>query len=385
MSKDTIGIIGGGITGASVAYHLSKHSDRDVIVFEKDTLASRTTAKSAAYIGFRGGHTAVQRDLMKYGIQLYNRIIGETGSNSFYRTLGGLDLSTTTEGRAQLRSQFEDTRTPDAVGTRFVEYFEGKEVAESMLLPDVALDQVCAAMYWPNYGYVNPTELAFEFVNRAKQQGVEFRVNTAVKDIIGSGKVEKIQTSERTVSVDHVVAAAGPWNPAICALIDLELPVRHSLAPGLLLEDSTTNRYPSLNHHESKVYLRQHHGDRVFVGHYQGEYQKATEEGPSRTEDVPPETLNTIIDTIQTIVPYLYDADIKEQWVGLRTLTPDTNPIIGRTAIDGFSIVCYNATGIQHAPAAGRVLTEQILSDEKTEYYGDVSISRFDGYHDNFN
>jgi sarcosine oxidase subunit beta len=66
----------------------------------------------------------------------------------------------------------------------------------------------------------------------------------------------------------------------------------------------------------------------------------------------------------------------------LRSLTPDRNPIIGWTDVDGLSVATYNATGIQHAPAAGDILSRQILDDDPTRHYEDVSVSRFDGYTD---
>jgi sarcosine oxidase subunit beta len=85
---------------------------------------------------------------------------------------------------------------------------------------------------------------------------------------------------------------------------------------------------------------------------------------------------------LRTLVPYLYDSGIEEQWVGLRGLTPDSNPIVGWTDVEGVSVVAYNATGIQHAPAAGWILGRQLLDGDPTEYYEDVSISRFDGHTD---
>jgi len=381
MTENPIGIVGGGITGASAAYHLADRSDRDVVVFERDTIASRTTAKSAAYVGFRGGHTRVQRDLMRYGIELYNEFIGESTTNAFYRSLGGLDLATTSAGRDSLRSRYRDARSEDG-GERFVEYFDGDSVGESLLLPSVTLEAVRGALFWPNYGYVNPTELAFEFVERAEQAGAEFRVNTPVADVERSDGGHLVRTDDGSVTVDHLVLAAGPWNAELAGRLGIELPIGFSLAPGLLLEDTSDSSYPSLNHYESGVYLRQHHNDRVFVGHYQGNYDEGFEGDPEVPDDVPSDIVDRMIDTLQALVPYLYDSGIEEQWVGLRSLTPDSDPIIGWTDVEGVSVVSYNATGIQHAPAAGRILAEQILDGEPTRYYEDVSLSRFEGYTD---
>jgi len=382
MTANPIGIVGGGITGASTAYHLASRTERDVVVFERDTIASRTTAKSAAYVGFRGGHTAVQRELMRYGIELYNEFIDASTANAFSRHLGGLDLATTEGGRESLRSRYRAPGGEDGEEERFVRYIDGDRVGRSLLLPPVDLGAVRGALFWPNYGYVNPTELAFEFVERARAAGAAFRVNAGVTDISRAGGDPTVQVDGETVPLDHLVLAAGPWTAGLAGEVGVELPVRYSLAPGLMLEDEAASSYPSLNHVESGVYLRQHHNDRVFVGHYRGDYGAAPEDRPAVTDDVPPETIDKMIDTLRALVPYLYDAGIEEQWVGVRSLTPDSNPIVGPTDVEGVSVVAYNATGIQHAPAAGWILARQILDDDPTEYYDDLAVSRFDGYTD---
>jgi sarcosine oxidase subunit beta len=382
MTENPIGIVGGGITGASVAYHLARRSERDVVVFERDAIASRTTAKSAAYVGFRGGHTPVQRALMRYGIELYNDLIAESTTNAFYRRLGGLDLATTAAGRKTLRSSYRAARSDDDADDRFVRYFEGERVGESLLLPPVELETVRGALFWPNYGYVNPSELAFEFADRAENAGAEFRVNSRVDDIVCSDGDPVVHVGGEPVVLDHLVLAAGPWNAELADTVGLDLPLRFSLAPGLVLEDPSESSYPSLNHHESGVYLRQHHNDRVFVGHYQGDYAEAPKQAPDVPDEVPGRIVDEVIETLRTLVPYLYDSGIEEQWVGLRGLTPDSNPIVGWTDVEGMSVVAYNATGIQHAPAAGRILARQLLDGDPTEYYEDVSISRFDGHTD---
>ena len=382
MTGETIGIIGGGITGASVAYHLADATERDVVVLEQDSLVSKTTSKSAAYVGFRGGHTAVQRELMRYSMVQYNEFLSNLTTNALHRTLGGLDLATTAQGQETLRSQYQQSLTDQESTGRFVQYFDGSELERSMLLPEIALEEVTAALFWPNYGYVRPSELAFEFVNRAREAGAEFRVNTEVTDILIENGVSGLHTTNGKLEVGQLVLAAGPWNRELAGLAGVKLPIRFSLAPGLLLSDPTTNTYPSLSHVESGIYLRQHHNNRVFVGHYQGDYEEAVTERPSITEKVPAEILEKVINTTETLVTYLYDAGIEEQWLGLRSLTPDSNPIIGGTAVEGLSIVSYNATGIQHAPAAGRILRQQIIDDTPTEFYDEISISRFDGYTD---
>jgi sarcosine oxidase subunit beta len=377
----TIGVVGGGITGASVAYYLSTRSDRRVVVFEREHVAAGTTAKSAGYVGFHGGNTRTHRELMRYGIRLYNEFLSDPGTDVRHRTIGGLELATTADGRARLQSRYRAARDQEDGGGS-AEYFEGDALAGSMLLPDVNLDAVEAALFWPNYGFVEPAELAEEFAARARSAGAEFETGTEVTDILGSGTVTGVETGEGSVDVDHLVLAAGPWNEQLASSVGLDLPVRYSVAPALLVEDPSGNAYPSLTHRESGVYLRQHHDRRVFLGHYQGDYHEATRENRAIPDAVPPETRTRILERAARLVPRLERPTVRDEWVGLRSLTPDRNPIIGWTDVDGLSVATYNATGIQHAPAAGDILSRQILDDDPTRQYEDVSVSRFDGYTD---
>jgi glycine/D-amino acid oxidase-like deaminating enzyme len=383
MTNAPIGIIGGGITGVSVAYHLAQHSERDVVVFEREEVASRTTAKSAGYVGFRGGHTRIHRELMQYSIRLYNRVLHEADSEMVHRTLGGLGLATSDTGRQKLKTRYHNARhhtTNDP--PQFVEYYSGESLSESILLPDVRFEEITAALFWPNYGYVTPESLAAELAERARAAGATFETDTEITDIVGPDSVRAVRTDDGTVAVDHLILAAGPWNQELAAMVDVELPIRYSIAPGMLVADPSQHTYPSLTHHESGVYMRQHHGGRVFLGHYQGDFQEAAVESPGITESIPTDIRSRILDTAARIVPGLCNASVEREWVGLRSLTPDKNPIIGWTEVAGLSVATYNATGIQHAPAVGHILSRQILSDDPTRFYDDVSISRFDGYSD---
>jgi sarcosine oxidase subunit beta len=378
-----IGIVGGGITGASVAYHFATRSERRVVVFERGELAAETTAKSAGYVGFRGGHTPTHRELMHHGIRLYNEFLADPETDVRHRTLGGLGLATTADGREQLRARYRRVRGErDGPGAGFVEYFDGDALAESLLLPDVRTTEVAGALFWPNYGYVSPAELAREFAVRAERAGAEFRTGTDVTDLVGADAVRGVETSAGRVDVDHLVLAAGPWNERLASAVGVDLPLRYSVAPALLIDDPSRNAYPSLTHRESGVYLRQHHGGRVFLGHYQGDYHEASPGRPDMPGSIPPDLRSRILETAARLVPGLADPAVSEEWVGLRSLTPDRNPVVGWTDVAGLSVASYNATGIQHAPAVGEIVARQVLDGDPTRFYDDVSITRFDGYAD---
>lgn len=390
MTEDHIAIIGGGITGASVAYHLSERTDATITIYERHALASETTTKSASFLGYRGGTTRTQLHLKRYGIRQYNQLLTDPRSHAFYWPTGRLQFASTTEGADALEQTYEDAHATSQQRGEVegpTTYLGGDQLPAAMVLPDLELEKITGCIYQPNVGYIQPFELAYEYLERAKDNGVEIRVNTPVTDVTtDDGRVSGVVADGTHEPASYVVGAAGPWNVEIADWLDLDIPVRHSLAPALILDPQTDtpHRYPSLGHHESGVYLREHPNDTVFVGHYPGGYDEVgTRYDPGAVDDdVPPDVLDEMIDAVQAFIPYLYDAEIAEEWVGVRSLTPDTDPIIGWTDVEGYLTATYNATGIQYAPAAGKIITDQIVDGDPTTHYDGVSITRFDGHTD---
>lgn len=88
------------------------------------------------------------------------------------------------------------------------------------------------------------------------------------------------------------------------------------------------------------------------------------------------------IDVAEQLLPYLDESDVVDEWVGIRSLTPDAEPIIGWTSVRGLSVVSDNVSGIQLSPVAGKIIADQVVHDGPTSYYESVSISRFDDYND---
>jgi sarcosine oxidase subunit beta len=87
---------------------------------------------------------------------------------------------------------------------------------------------------------------------------------------------------------------------------------------------------------------------------------------------------------LERFLPSLSDAPVVDEWVGVRSLTPDGNPIAGWTAVDGLSVIAFNTSGIQLSPGVGDVVATQLVDREPTNYYDSLSISRFEGYQDTY-
>jgi len=385
------GIIGGGIVGASIAYHLSRETDEPIVLFERQSPASETTYKSVAQYGFYGDET--QYEMKRYGMELYNQFFRDPEVNPRYTFMGLLMAATDSANANKFRSAVENGGDEDLgkMGMGFdrdlVEYIDGDELDETLLIPPVNTEDIEGALFRPKVGYMSrPQELAYEFLERAEQNGVAVRSNTRVTEITTNGNraTGVITDDGTTVALDEVICAAGPWNIKLADSVDVDLPVKHTIAPALQLrlDDQADYSLPVIDHFESP-YSFHRRSPEEFLLSYNPSYDTATEYDPDTMgEKVPPEIRDRGIELVQKIVPELIDAEVVEEWVGIRSVTPDSNPVVGWTDLEGFSIAAFHTSGIQLAPSVGKTITEQLVHDNPTSLYDNLSISRFDGYTD---
>lgn len=396
MSGTSISIIGGGITGASVAYHLSEETDRPITVYERrNELAAETTNKSGAFIGYWGHEGPGRLEMMRYSMQLYNEFLDDRRTDLSYHHAPRLEVATSDSGATELKTTFErdigvtvdDEITTGAKRTP-IQFLEGDILNDTFLHPELATNELTGAMYSPNLGHLWPAHLvAQEFIERARENGVQFKTGRSVTDVVTTeGSVTGIVIDGEVRETEEVVYTTGPWNRKHLRDVGIELPIRHTLGPILVLRPQVESPHStfSLGHEETGTYMRQNPDGTVYVGNYPGDYKSAgTEYDPAEVEDTVPEELRRQgLDVAKRLFPYLEGADVVNEWVGIRSLTPDTEPIIGWTSVEGLSVVSFNASGIQLAPAAGRIVTQQLLHDDPTPFYHRISISRFDEHDD---
>lgn len=388
----TYGIVGAGIAGASIAYHLGCRTDDRIIVFEQDEAASATTARSVAQFGFYGNETQYQ--MKRYAMELYNQFFADPHADPRYEFAGLLTIATTEMGATELKRAVAADGDEDlgkvagsGFGRDLVEYIPGDELKETLLLPPVDEDSIEGALYRPKMGYMTqPTELAREFVERAMKAGVEFRFDTPIQEIeTDTDRVRAVVAGER-VPVDELICAAGPWNIELARSVGISLPVRHTLAPVLELEPNSRLEYslPAINHYEGPHAIHRRRADACLVGYNPPEGYDLNEEfDPDDVSDtVPPTIREGMLNAVKQFTPTFSTAPVVDEWVGIRSQTPDGNPIVGWTAVEGFSIAAFHTSGIQLAPAVGRIVADQLLENDPTEFYNALSISRFDSYTD---
>lgn len=402
MGKPRFAVIGGGIVGASVAYHLSERTNDSIVVYERGELASETTFKATAMIGVAGPDP--YHRMKEYGFRLYNEFFAEPAANPRYRQSGRLRVATSTSAARRL-AEIADVDPEQAGGHgsdgidaaefahSLVDYVPGDELRERFLVPPLDTELIEGALYRPQYGYVQdesrtlgPRELALEFVERAGDNGATFETNTEVTDIITEGRtVAGIETNAtEVVEVDTAICAAGPWNDSVAAWAGLDVPIEHVLSPvfSLKLDEPLPYTMPMIKSHESSVGLHPKRDDTVLVTYTPEEGDRRSDYDPTTIgETISDEFRKTALRWAERLMPVLRDAELMDEWVGLGTSTPDGKPIVGWTAIDGLALAA-TMSGIQYAPAVGSIVARQLVEGDPTEYYDAVSISRFDGHGD---
>lgn len=381
-------IVGGGIAGASVAYSLAQRGVDDVVLFERGEIASEMTKKSFALFGMYGDRT--QFRLKRHGMAVYNEFARENPDITYDR-IGHLSVGTTPETREKFqRAIVEGTDVGGIFATgsdrTAVRYLDGNEIEERLFIPQLDTSEVTSAVYRPGVGYFNQVAIVETLLERAADAGVEVREHALVEDLhVEDGAITGLTVDGERIGAESVVVAAGPWTPDVAEKAGVDLPVRHSLAPVLVADaGETSGTLPSLKHHESNYNFRGNAADgTVWIGNHADGYEGGERIDPDAVpSSVADETRQGARDDLERFLPSLADAPVVDEWVGVRSLTPDGNPIAGWTAVDGLSVIAFNTSGIQLSPGIGNVVATQLVDSEPTSYYDALSVTRFEGYQD---
>lgn len=374
-----VAVVGGGIVGASIACSIASRSDRDVVVFEREPeIAAETTAKSNAM--FRMTGDAAERRLKREGLARYTAMLEapkvEHDVDPLYERVDRLETATTADGAAELAERADvgpgKSLEPDAI-------------SEHVLVPELDADSVTGALWFPDAVRLEPRVLAREFAARARAAGARFETGTAVRDVrVADGAVAGIETEVGSVDAAYVLSAAGPDNPDVAAMAGVDLPVRHTLGPILDVRPRRRlgHTLANVKHPETGVYYTGRADGTVLIGRAGGPYDRAEHRdlGALDEERVPDGIRAAMDETAAMLLPALSldRLTVRDEWVGLVSKTADGAPIVGLTDVAGFGVAAFNSEGIQLAPAAGRILAEQVLDGRPAAEYPHVDPGRFD-------
>jgi glycine/D-amino acid oxidase-like deaminating enzyme len=377
-----VGIIGGGIVGSSIAYFLSQYHDAEVTVFEKATIGSGTTAKSAATFCLIDDSVAHEFwSVRLFGFKFYTKLEAEDPGSTGFEQTGTLTVAPYGEYQMYVQQAVD---LAVASGYR-AEYWTDHERIHQVI-PDLNLEGALGAGWCPDDGFFDATMIANALVRRARAAGAKILIGTKVEQITTKDdRVTGVVTDKGSFDVDVVIDASGPWARATASLVGLDLPLWHTKAEVFILVPAANLAYPFPILKYPRFYARKDK-DNVFIckAHMTMDLSDETHAGIWDPDDLPM-TGGTdayfwefLTSELLQVYPRLLESSIGNEWVGYRAEPADFLPILGDTPVDGYMLAAgAGGNGVIEAPTIGRDMARFVMTGEKSWYLERLPLSRF--------
>ncbi len=380
--KKRIGIIGGGIIGTAVAYFLSQYPDAEVKVFEKNTIGSGTTAKSAATFCLIDDSVAHEFwSVRLFGFKFYTGLEKQLPGSTGFEQTGTLTVCPYKEYERYVKQAVDLT---NASGYH-AEYWTDPDKIRQ-IIPDLNLDRILGAGWCPDDGFFDATMTANTLARLARERGIEIFTGTKVESFcVEQGKVTGLQTSKGRFDFDTVVDASGPWARHTAQLVGVKLPIWHTKAEVFILEPSEKLGYafPVLKY--PRFYARKDKGN-VFIckSHQSMDLNDPVHAGFWDPDQLPmsggtdPYFWEFLTEELLNRYPRLLESSIVNEWVGFRAEPPDFLPVLGPTPVEGYVLAAgAGGNGVIEAPTIGRDLAAFIMTGASSWYLDRLPLSRF--------
>ncbi|MFB6310968.1 MAG: NAD(P)/FAD-dependent oxidoreductase [Salinirussus sp.] len=374
-------IVGGGVMGTSTAYYLATESDRDVAVIEKDNLAAGSTGDSSANIRFNYGPHETYSRLAWWSRSVYQEFEKLTGQPIAYVECPRVRFAD--EGTDQgefIQAGYDVLSSLDIP----VERIESAEIAERYpMFPaaasfDFGVVELAAA-------YSDAVDVTNGFARGARDADATVHTGVTVESVeTASGAVTGVETSDGSVACNEVVLAAGPWNGQLAADLGVDLPMIPTREEIFILEppdefiETHLPKMPMTRFEDGLWYGRPDFNDGVLIGTHPFPDRPVD---PDNYDDVPDEeTALEVYDLLEENVPGLVDAEIRGQYCGLYSTTPDHDFILDELGPAGCYITTgFSGHGFKMAPAVGRIMRDLIVDGETEMVDMDLfALDRFD-------
>ncbi|MFQ5935189.1 MAG: FAD-dependent oxidoreductase [Acidiferrobacterales bacterium] len=372
-------IIGGGIAGCSVAYHLAKLGWKDVVLLERKSLTCGTTWHAAGLIGqLRATHNMTR--LAKYTAELYRELEKETGQATGFKQNGSLSVATNNERFIELKRGASMARCFE-IEVEVVTPAEARE-----LWPLLNTEDVVGAIFLPKDGQINPSDVAQALARGAKMGGVSIFENIKVTAIhCKNGQVTGVRTEHGDIAAEYVVNCGGMWAREIGALCGVNIPLHAAEHFYVLTEgvDSLPPTLPVLRDVDNCAYYKEDAG-KLLVGFFEPNAKPWGMNGIPENfafEQLPEDWdhLEPLLEQALHRVPALQSTGIQVFFNGPESFTPDDRYILGEASeLKNFYVLAgFNSVGIQSAGGAGKVLAEWIIDGRAPMDLWDVDIRRW--------
>ncbi|HEV7184171.1 MAG TPA: FAD-dependent oxidoreductase [Leifsonia sp.] len=377
-------VIGGGVIGASIAYHLAEAGEKDVLLVEANVIGSGTSWHAAGLVtGARGNATLT--DLAQYGLQTYQRLESMSGIDVNYTRAGSLSIART-PGRMDEITYARDVARQRGVET---EMLTPERFAE--VWPLARQDGIIGSLLLAADGHVNPGWSAVAFAKLAWEGGVKIREHVRVTGILlQDGRASGVRTSHGDIEAEQVVIAGGLWSRDLAASAGAHVPLYPAEHVHVRSNpiDGAIPTLPVFRDLDSSYYIRHEQG-RLLVGAFEsdGLPRAVNEISDAGFAEFEPDWNHfaPIRAQVERTVPAVGEAGFDRFLNAPESFTPDANFAIGETAeVPGLFVAAgMNSQGIIYAPAVGRELAAWMLTGVPQFDAYDVDVRRFSRFQSN--
>jgi sarcosine oxidase subunit beta len=362
-STASVVVIGGGVMGASTAYHLAKRGVKDVVLLEKESFFGLgATGRCAGGIRYQFA-TEVNVRLSIHSLQMLDDLEDETGQPALVRKCGYLLI---TNRESDLEVFKRNVALQHSLGV-MTQLLSGDEVRK--MIPLCHFPDAIAGTFHAKDGLADPNSVVMAYINAARRLGAKCLTDVEVTGIeVSGGKVAGVKTAQGRVAAETVVNAAGPWSALVgkMAGVDIPLvPIRRQWLTTTPLPELPPD-FPFVIDFPQSLYFHRE-GEGLLTG------MSNPNEVVGYDQSVDEEWELAHMEAAAKRLPLLERAGVVSRWAGLYEVTPDAHPILGLTPLGGFYLVTgFSGHGFMHGPICGKLLAEMILDGRATTV--DVSM-----------
>ncbi len=346
-------IVGGGVMGASVAFHLARRGVPGVVLLEKEPFFGQgSTGRCAGGIRHQFS-TDINIELSIKSIAMLERFEEETGQAIDIKQTGYLFLLTTPEEISQFQQNVARQRRHGVLS----ELWTIDQIAARV--PLLNLDGIAGGTYYSRDGTADPSGVVNGYLAAARERNVQLFTGVEVTGIdVKAGGIVGVQTNQGNLRTETVVNAAGPWSALVAALAGVDLPIQPERQQILVTRPMPVipSDFPFVIDFHQRLYFHRE-GDGLLTG------MSITDQPPTFVQTVDPDWTLKHMDRAMARLPIMEAAGRLTEWAGLYEVTPDAHPIIGPVkAVHGLYVVAgFSGHGFMHGPIAGLLITEQIF------------------------
>jgi sarcosine oxidase subunit beta len=358
-------IIGGGVMGASAAYHLAQRGMKNIILLEKENFFGQgATGRCAGGVRYQFS-TEINVKLSIESLPMLERFKDEIGQDVSYKQCGYL-LVATNEKEVEVFKH--NVKMQNGLGVQ-TQLLTGDEVRRR--LPLMKFDDALAGTFNPKDGIVDPNSVVMGYISAAQKMGVQVFTGADVTGITISGdKLEEVQTTVGAIKTRMILNAAGPWSGRIGQMAGVKLPItplrRQMFTTSPLKE--VPDDFPFVIDFARSLYFHRE-GEGLLIG------MSNQNEQPGFEQNVDEDFELVNLDAAIERMPLVEKAQRASHWAGLYEVTPDAHPIYGETNVNGFYVCTgFSGHGFMHGPISGKLMAEKILDGK----FSSVDVSMLD-------